>query len=193
MRRRLRYWGQVFARAIHAAGWAAGIATVIFGGSVLTASGFLFHYQHRTLAVALLAGLFLLAILEGSYRTWNVTDAALQAARLRLGALDTAEAKRAYLDEQIARGERLKEQVASVVPERWISVRDDYWLDIASWETGIRQELRSFDSRLADLFMSDDGFDPPGSPLEGVVGSRDAEVIGLDRRIARLRQINEQL
>jgi hypothetical protein len=73
MRRRASYWKEVFKHAIRAAGWTAGIATVVFGGSIVTAGGFLLHYHHRTLAVIVLASGLLIATLEGSYRVWDAT------------------------------------------------------------------------------------------------------------------------
>lgn len=192
MRRRLRHWTKVFKRAFVAAGWVAGLVTVALGGSVLAAGVYLLHERHRVFAVVVVAAGVLAAVLEGSYRVWDATEKELETTRARLRELDTDEAKRAYLNEQIARAERLRQRIEAVTDDDWRpeKMRRTYRADIIHWEDGVRADLReSFEGDLDILFDSEEGF---GVDMT-TVNSRESEIAYLERRITRLRQIEEAL
>lgn len=190
--RRLRFWKEVFRSAFAVAGLVAGLVTVAVGGSVLAAGSFLLHERHRVWAIIVFAGGVLGAVLEGSYRVWNATEIQLQVARARLRELDTDEAKRAYLDEQIARAEGFQRRIEAVPEDEWLLRARTYDADVAHWENEVRADLReAFAGDLDILFDSDEGFGP--GPSGVVLGSREYKVHYLDRRITRLRQIKDQL
>jgi hypothetical protein len=98
---RLRYVREVLRQAFSFAGWVVGLVTLLVGGSIVGGATWLAETQHRTLAVALLAGGILLAFVEGSYRVWLGVTRRLATAQARTSELDRPDAKRAYLDEQV--------------------------------------------------------------------------------------------
>ena len=182
----------MFKRAVVAAGWAAGIVTALVGGSVLAAGGFLLHERHRVLAVVVVATGVVTAVLEGSYRVWHDTEKDLQTTRARLRELDTDEAKRAYLTEEAERAERLKQRIEAVTDDAlWHgSLGRTYNADIIHWEGDVRAELReSFAGDVDILFDSEEGFE-----FERLGPStRESAIAYIERRITRLRQIEEGL
>lgn len=193
--RRARHWGRVFASAFRLAGWAAGIATVIVGGSVLTAAGFLLRSHQRTLAVAVLAAGLIAFLLEGSYRVWDASDEELQRTKGRLRELDTVEAKRSYIDEMLEESETMQQAIASVPDEQWGARQGMVIADTIHWESGVRATLRkSFDSGTDVLFDSDEGLLTPEEFRESqVVRSKSTESAYLNRRSMRLTEIREKL
>jgi hypothetical protein len=189
--RRFRYWSEVFKRAIVAAGWVAGVVTLVIGGSVLAASGFLYHYHYRPVAVSVVAAGAIVALLEGSYRVWNDADKKLQATRARLRDLDTHEARRAYVEQQIARAGLLQRTIESV-GDRWGGSRRTFEQDIVHWENAVRATLRESFAPGSDLlFDSEDGFELGDRMHQNLEPEGQLEY--LKRRIARLREIAKDL
>jgi hypothetical protein len=193
MRRRFRHWQEVFKRAIRAAGWIAAIATLLFGGSVVTAGGFLLHYHHRILAIAVLAGGFLVVTLEGSYRVWDASDRELQRAKGRLHELDTVAAKKEYLEEAVCDLRVIRDEASAdefQTRANWNPHSIRLGADLIHLENEIRATLRrSFPGR------ADRTFDSDNSGASDVVHNdwRDAFIEYVDRRIERLKEIGGNL
>jgi hypothetical protein len=193
VRRWFHYCGEVIKRAIVAARWVAGVVTVLVGGSILAAGGFLLHERHRVLAVVVVAVGVLVALLYGSFRVWDETDRELQATRARLRELDTAGAKRAYIDEMIDEATRFEEEIASLSDEDYRVRRRTIDLDIIHWENGVRATFRkSFEHGTDALFDSDEGL-MTEDDYTSSVGSK-ADAVGyVVRRRKRLVEIREKL
>jgi hypothetical protein len=190
MCRRFRHWKEVLKRAVRAAGWVANLVNLLVGTSVLGAGVFLLHERHRVFAVTVLAAGVLVALMEGSYLVWDATEKELQTARARLQLLDTKEDKRAYLDQQIAKAERLQRRIESIDSDQWARVRITILDDITHWESGVRADLRESFNNGADLqFDSDEGFGP--SKLRSLFPEGPVEYLSV--RIVRLREIKADL
>ena len=136
--------------------------------------------------------LIAVGVLAAQFGAYCDVKAELATVRGRLRELDTDEAKRAYLDEQIARAEGLQRRIKSAPEDRWFALRRTYGADITHWEDVVRADLReSFPGDLDILFDSDEGFGP--GPSGVVLGTPEYEVHYLERRLTRLRQIKEEL
>jgi len=194
---RLRYIGEVLKHAVPFAGWAAGLVTLSIGGSIIGGAAWLTETHHRTLAVALLAFGVLLAFVEGSYRVWI-------GVRAGMTELDSGEAKRAYLDEQIERALGLRSEFAGLVEppdgvagRRWQESEgvQDLVGDLDHWEDEVRADLKeAFSLETARLFSSDSGVEPQSPDGDGSLGLSRANCLAyVDRRIARLREIRTTL
>lgn len=190
MRRRLQYWKTLFLRAVFAAGWVAGVVTVLVGGSVLAAGSFLLHERHRVLAVVVFAGGVVAALLEGSYRVWDATELKLQATRGRLRELDTAEAKRAFLDQCIAEARDFIREIGAQGLQ-WFMQNNRILEDVAYWETGVRGEIRkTWGPKQAQRFDHHPETDQPDtrSRQQGADEIREY----MERRITRLAELRDE-
>ncbi|MGZ4380405.1 MAG: hypothetical protein ACXVZN_06700 [Gaiellaceae bacterium] len=99
MRKRLGYWKRVFRAGVPFAGWVAGIVTILYGGSVLGAAGYLLHL-HRPVFAALLIVLGYWLSLQRARTVWPApsrpghtkaiaeSQAALEQANERLGVFE---------------------------------------------------------------------------------------------------------
>jgi hypothetical protein len=135
--------------------------------------------------------LIAIGVLAAQFGAYCDVSGELATVRGRLRELDTVGAKRAYLTGKIEDGERLRERIAGVGDDHWALVSSTYIADINHWESGVRTDLReSFEGDQDLLFDSDEGFEFPSGI---VVGSRRADLAHLERRITRLRQIQEAL
>jgi hypothetical protein len=184
---RLRYVREVLRQAASFAGWVVGLVTLLVGGSIVGGAAWLAETNHRTLAVALVAGGILLAFVEGSYRVWAGVKA-------QVSELDAPEAKTAYLDEQVERALGLRSEFQAVVEgtESWQESEgvEDLVGDLDHWEDEVRAELKeAFSLETARLFSSD-AVEPPSPDGDGSVYLSRANTLAyVDRRIARLREI----
>jgi hypothetical protein len=188
---RLRYVGEVLGQALPFAGWVAGLVTLSIGGSIIGGAAWLAETHHRTLAVALLALGVLLAFVEGSYRVWV-------GARAQTTELDSGDAKRAYLDEQVERALGLRSEFAALVEaRRWQESEglEDLVGDLDHWEDEVRADLKeAFSLETARLFSRDAGVEPPSPDGDGSLDLSRANCLAyVDRRIARLREIRTTL
>jgi hypothetical protein len=136
-------------------------------------------------------GVFALGVLVAQFLAYADVADDLAATKARLRELDSDEAKRSYLDEQVARAESLKRRTEATAEDQWVLLRRTYNADVVHWESGVRADLReSFEGDVDILFDSDEGLP---FPEDAVVGNR-ADLTGyLERRIRRLRQIKENL
>jgi len=200
---RLRYVGEVLRHAASFAGWVAGLVTLLYGGSIIGGAAWLATTHHRTLAVALLAGGILIVFVEGSYRVWVSVTRHLTTAKARMTELDTPDAKRVYIDEQVDRARGLRHEFEDVVEHtdegalsRWqeSEVVQDIVGDLDHWEDEVRADLKeAFSLDMARLFSSD-AVDPPSPDGDGTLSlSRANSLAYVDRRIARLHEIRAML
>ena len=203
MSARLRYVREVLRQAASFAGWIAGLVTLLLGGSIIGGAAWLAETHHRTLAVALLAGGVLLAFVEGSYRVWVGVNTSLVTAEARITELETPDAKRAYLDEQVERALGLRREFQDVeertgedVAGTWKESEgvQDLVGDLDHWEDEVRADLKeAFSLETARLFSSD-AVDPPSPDGDGSLDLSRANALAyVDRRIARLREIRSAI
>jgi hypothetical protein len=193
MRRRLNHYGVVFKNAAVFAGWVAGLVTVVFGGSVVAGGVFLLHYHHHALAVGLFAAGAIVAVLEGSYRVWDRADKELQVTRGRLRELDTPEAKRAYIDEEISNARQIQDYIGSLSDEEYGARFRTIAADTSHWEDGVRAQLRKcFELGTDAVFDSDEGLLTAEDLQQSVLGAG-SQIAYLRRRIERLEQILQAL
>lgn len=197
MAARLRYIGKVLRQALPFAGWVAGLVTLSIGGSIIGGAAWLANTHHRTLAVAVLALGVLLAFIEGSYRVWVGVSTRLAGAEAQMTELDSGEAKRAYLDEQVELALGLRSEFAAVgEAPRWQESEglEDLVGDLDHWEDEVRADLKEdFSLETARLFSSA-GVEPRSPDGDGSLYlSRPNCLAYVDRRIARLREIRTAL
>ena len=192
---RLRYVREVLRQAASFAGWVVGLVTLLVGGSIVGGAAWLAETNHRTLAVALVAGGILLAFVEGSYRVWVGVTRSLATAQARTSELDQPDAKRTYIDEQVDLALGLRREFEDVVEHAggtWEQSEgiEDIVGDLDHWEDEVRADLKeSFSLEAARLFSSD-AVEPPSPDGDGSVYLSRANTLAyVDRRIARLREI----
>lgn len=197
---RLRYVCEVLKQAVPFAGWAAGLITLSIGGSIIGGAAWLAETHHRTLAVALLALGVLLAFIEGSYRVWVGVSTNLASAKAQATELDSVEARRAYLDEEIERALGLRSEFSALgerPDESWQDSKgvEDLVGDLDHWEDEVRAELKeAFSLEIARFFSSDAGVEPRSPDGDGSLYLGRANCLAyVDRRIARLREIRTTL
>ena len=131
----------MFKRAVTAAGWVAGLVTLLVGGSVLAAGSFSRHERHRVWAVAVLALGVLAALLEGSYRVWDSTESSYTSRRRGRRTRYAGERRRAYLHQCIREARSLIEDIAAQGAD-WHGEQARIYEDTSHWEAGVRADIR---------------------------------------------------
>ena len=122
------------------------------------------------------------------FRTYQDARGQLASALARAGDLDTAEAKRAYLEGTIAEARKIRDEIAEF-GAHWPTMQG-LNADVSHWEDVVRAELRrSFPAGTAIFFDSEQGFEIPDHLT--TVQSQTGAAAYLARRITRLEQIRD--
>jgi hypothetical protein len=86
--------------------------------------------------------LIAIGVLAAQFGAHYDVRAELATVRRRLRELDTAEAKRAYIDACIQEARDLIEEVSGLSPPDWYGNNGRILADLGYWESGVRAEIR---------------------------------------------------